>query len=325
MRSSPNWTEARVEAVRDLTPTVRELRIRPAAEGVAHLPTYAPGSHLQVEISVAGQPQLRMYSLVGEADGQTYRIAVKRLDPGRGGSRAMWRLGVGDRLRVSDPQNHFPLALDAPAYLLVAGGIGVTPLVAMAESLARRGAQVRMLYGVRSADELAYGAELRAALGPALRTAIGTRIDFAAEINTLAFGAHLVVCGPAPMLDAARLAWRDAGRPDADLRYETFGNSGHFAAQEFRVRIPRHRLDITVPADGNLLDALESVGVQTLSDCKRGECGLCALDVLAVEGTIDHRDVFLSAEEKAGNQRICACVSRVVGSVTLDSAYRAEA
>lgn len=320
MRSSPNWSEARIEAVRDLTPTVREFHLQPVG-GV--LP-YAPGSHLQVEVLVAGQPQLRMYSLVGAGNASAYRIAVKRLDEGRGGSRAMWRLGVGDRLRVSDPQNHFPLALDAPSTLLVAGGIGITPLVAMAERLAQRGAPLRMLYGVRTEEELAYGAELRAVLGAALQTAIGTRIDFAAEIAALPHGAQLVVCGPAPMLDAARRAWHDAGRSNADLRYETFGNSGHFAPQAFRVQLPRHRLDITVPADANLLDVLEGAGVQTLSDCKRGECGLCALDVLAVEGTIDHRDVFLSDEEKAGNRRICACVSRVVGSVTLDSAYRAD-
>lgn len=320
MRSSPNWTEARVEAVCDLTPTVREFRLQPAGETLA----YAPGSHLQVEVPVAGQPLLRMYSLVGLSDGRGYRIAVKRLDEGRGGSRAMWRLGVGDRLRVSDPQNHFPLALDAPATLLVAGGIGITPLVAMAESLAGRGAPLRMLYGVRCEAELTYVSALRTLLGDALHTAIGSRIDFAAEIAALPRGAQMVICGPAPMLEAARLAWKDAGRPGADLAYETFGNSGHFAPQAFRVQIPRHRLDITVPADGSLLEALESAGVQTLSDCKRGECGLCALDVLDVHGTIDHRDVFLSAQEKAGNQRICACVSRVVGSVTLDSAYRAE-
>lgn len=320
MKNTQNWADAHVLSVRDLTPTVREITIRPTGGVLPH----APGSHLRLEVLVAGRPQVRSYSLVGAGDGVSYRIAVKRLDDGKGGSLAMWRLAQGDRLRISEPQNHFPLAWDAPAYLLVAGGIGITPLVGMAQALAARGARASLLYGARSADELAYGDELRASLGDALRTAVGQRIDFAAEIAVLPDGAQLYLCGPVPMLDAARQAWAAAGRPPADLRYETFGSSGRFAPQAFRVQIPRHQLDITVPADCSLLDALEGAGVQTLFDCKRGECGLCAMDVLAVDGTIDHRDVYLSEHEKQANSRICACVSRVVGSVTLDSAWRPD-
>jgi vanillate O-demethylase ferredoxin subunit len=266
--------------------------------------------------------------LVGEPDGQTYRIAVKRLPQGRGGSLAMWQLPVGARLRVSAPQNHFALDFNAPAYLLVAGGIGITPLLRMAHTLAQRsaasGRPVRMLYGARTADELAFLAELKELLGERLRTVVGAAMDFAAEIAALPAGGQMYVCGPAPMLDAARSAWLAAGRPEADLRFETFGSSGASAPQAFRVQIPRHGLDITVPADCSLLEALEQAGIEQLYDCQRGECGLCALDVLALDGTIDHRDVFLSAHEKQQNTRLCACVSRVTGSITLDSAWRPE-
>jgi ferredoxin len=94
--------------------------------------------------------------------------------------------------------------------------------------------------------------------------------------------------------------------------------------QAFEVRIPRHELSIQVPAESSLLEALEAAGVQTLWDCRRGECGLCAMDVLAVDGEIDHRDVFLSEQEKREGRRICACVSRAVGSITLDSAWRPD-
>ena len=131
-------------------------------------------------------------------------------------------------------------------------------------------------------------------------------------------------CGPVPMLEAVKRAWAAAGRPPADLRFETFGSSGRLPAQAFEVRIPRHDLSIQVPADSSLLEALEAAGVQTLWDCRRGECGLCAMDVLAVEGELDHRDVFLSAHEKEAGTRICACVSRAVGTLTLDSAYRPD-
>jgi vanillate O-demethylase ferredoxin subunit len=321
MKSNTQWTEAAVASMRDVSPTVREFLLSPL-EGEPE--PHAPGSHLQMDVLVAGKPQLRSYSLVGQPDMNGYRIAVKRLDEGRGGSLAMWRLAVGDRLRISGPQNHFPLDFNAPAYLLVAGGIGITPLVFMAQQLAARGAHVRMVYGARTQDELVYAQELGAALGGALRTVAGQAIDFPAEIAALPEGAQAYVCGPVPMLDAVRRAWEASGRAPADLRYETFGSSGRFAPQPFRVRIPRHALDITVPADCSLLDALEQAGVQTLSDCKRGECGLCAVDVLGVEGEVDHRDVYLSEHEKQENRRICACVSRVVGSITLDSAWRPD-
>jgi ferredoxin-NADP reductase len=322
MKSNTQWTDAMVAALRDVTPTVREFILSPM-DGVVE--PHAPGSHLQMEVLVGGKPQLRSYSLVGQPDARGYRIAVKRLDEGRGGSMAMWRLAEGDRLRISAPQNHFPLDFNAPAYLLVAGGIGITPLVLMAQQLAARGANVRMVYGAREQAELAYARELGDILGGGLRTAVGQPVDFAAEIAALPAGAQAYVCGPVPMLDAVRRAWQAAARPLADLRYETFGSSGRFAPQPFRVRIPRHALDITVPADCSLLDALEQAGVQTLSDCKRGECGLCAVDVIGVEGQVDHRDVYLSEHEKQENRRICACVSRVVGSITLDSAWRPDA
>ncbi|MDB5846446.1 MAG: vanillate demethylase subunit [Rhodoferax sp.] len=330
MRSTDTWTDAVVHSLHDLTPTVREFHIEPLAQRA--LPA-APGSHLPVQVLVDGQPQLRSYSLVGEPDGSanhTYRIAVKRLDDGRGGSRAMWQLAVGDRLRIGEPQNHFVLDLTAPAYLLVAGGIGITPLVGMAQAVARlatHGRQVRMLYGARTADELAYAPLLRDALGDALQTVLSTagdRIDFDAEIAALPAGGHMVVCGPVPMLDAARRAWMAAGRPLGDLRYETFGSSGRFAPQAFRVVLPRHQVDLLVPTGSSLLDALEAAGVPTLSDCRRGECGLCAMDIVSVTGEVDHRDVFLSEHEKQKNTRICACVSRVVGEITLDSAYRSD-
>src|SRR2546426_9314422 len=112
MRSSQTWTDAVIESLRDVTPTVREFSLRPTGGVQRH----EPGSHLQLQLLVHCKPQTRCYSLVGEPDGQTLRIAVKRLDDGLGGSRAMWQLAVGDRLQVSEPQNHFPLDFNAPAY-----------------------------------------------------------------------------------------------------------------------------------------------------------------------------------------------------------------
>ena len=324
MTSPTVWTEALVRSTREITPSVRELTLAPVGPGLS----YAPGSHLQVELQVNGQAHTRAYSLLGRPEDGVYRIAVKHLPLGRGGSRAMWQLAPGERLRISAPQNHFPLSLTAPGYLLLAGGIGVTPLVLMAQTLADRGAQVRLVQGARTADELAYGDLLRAALGERLVQVVderGETIDFAGEIAALPAGGQLYVCGPAPMLGAARQAWASAGRPAHELRFETFGSGGRSAPQPFGLKVPRQGLDVTVASDESLLDALALAGVSALSNCRRGECGLCALDVLELDGEIDHRDVFMSAHEHQQNQRICVCVSRVLGSITLDCAYRAEA
>jgi ferredoxin-NADP reductase len=322
MNTTPTWTDALVESFVDLTPTVREFTLAPTQPA-----QFDAGAHLQVQLLVQGRPQTRSYSLTGQPDGRTYRIAVKRLPQGRGGSLAMWGLQAGERLRISQPQNKFPLSLSAPAYLLVAGGIGVTPLVRMAQMLAQRGSAVHMLLAARTADELAYAPVLRPMLGERLREFVadqGQIIDFKAEIAQLPTGGQMYICGPAPMLDAARRAWESSGRPAADLRFETFGSSGRLASQAFGLEMPRHHINTTVPADCSLLDAIELAGVQAMFNCRRGECGLCAMDVLAFEGEIDHRDVFLSEHEKQQNKRICVCVSRVVGAITLDSAYRPE-
>lgn len=329
MRSTHHWLDATIASLRDVTPTVREFEIRPAPGTAVH---WQAGAHLQMQVLVHGKPQTRSYSLVGLPDGHCFRIAVKRMDGGRGGSLAMWLLAVGDRLQISEPQNHFQLDLSAPHYLLVAGGIGITPLVMMAQQLAaqaqKSGATLGMLYGARTQDELAFLPLLRAVLGDALQTFAadqGEIPDFAAAISALPAGSQLYTCGPVPMLEAISKAWLSAGRTLADLRFETFGSSGRFPAQSFRLQVPRHHIDIMVPADTSLLDALEGAGVEALADCRRGECGLCAMEVLGVDGEIDHRDVFLSEHEKQQNTRICACVSRVVGSLTLDSSYRPEA
>ena len=206
--------------------------------------------------------------------------------------------------------------------------ISLTPLVLMAQRLSQRGASIRMLFGARSEAELAFADVLRKHLGGRLQTAIadkGEQISFETEIAALPKGGLMLICGPLPMLDAARAAWTAAGRPLADLRYETFGSSGRFAPHAFRLQVPRHNLDITVEAQTSLLETLEGAGIMAMYGCRRGECGLCTMDVLALDGEIDHRDVFLSEHEKTANQRMCVCVSRVLGTVTLETAYRPEA
>ena len=238
-------------------------------------------------------------------------------------------LETGDELPIGEPNNHFELGFGAPQTLVVAGGIGITPIVGMALLLASRGADLRLCYAVRSEAELVYADALAPVPQQRLQTfvgAAGQRLDLAAEVAALRSSAQMLACGPLALLDAARDAWARAGRPAADLRFETFGNSGRHEAAPFWVELPRHGLRLEVPADRSLLDVLNEAGVDTLYDGRRGECGLCAMDIVSVQGTVDHRDVFFSLTEKQSDRCLCACVSCVVGgAVMLDSAWRPDA
>ena len=323
MKSIPEWGPARVGAVRDLTRDIRLIEIVPDGRFVEP----APGAHVQVGITVHGRPDTRSYSIVGPCRDGVYRIAVKRLPESRGGSLYMHGLQPGARLSVSTPGNQFPLSPRRPDYVLLAGGIGITPIYTMALALKEAGARFRVLYAARGRDDLALADELRAAIGDRLELFLdeeGRRVDLDATIAALAPGGELYVCGPIGMLEAAKRAWAASGRPVDGLRFETFGNSGRHATKAFQVRLPRLGRVVDVPADRTMLEALEAAGVAMISDCRRGECGLCALTILETEGMIDHRDVFFSDEEKAANAKLCTCVSRMAGgTVVVDTADRA--
>jgi ferredoxin-NADP reductase len=323
MSEAIEWRSARLRSTRDLTADIRLFEIEPSGAFVP--PT--PGGHLNVMVHFGERPDVRSYSIVGLCTDGIYRIAVKRLADSRGGSVYMWSLAPGARLTISEPGNHFELGRGRPEYLLVAGGIGITPIFTMAMASAEAGAKFRLLYACRRRQDSALADELRERIGDRLELFVseeGKRIDFGAEIDRLAPGGELYVCGPIPMLEEAKRQWQRSGRPVDQLRFETFGNSGRFASQPFTVKIPRLGREIDVPLNQTMLEALEAAGVEMIFDCRRGECGLCALDILEVDGIVDHRDVFFSDEEKAADRKLCTCVSRVAGrSITVDTADRA--
>jgi vanillate O-demethylase ferredoxin subunit len=207
-----------------------------------------------------------------------------------------------------------------------AGGIGITPIYSMALTLARQNAPFRMLYAARSREEGAFLPELAAELENRLSFFAeneGERIDFATEINRLKPGGQVYVCGPLGLLDALRHAWAASGRRPSDLRYESFANSGRYAPEPFWVKVVGRGVEVTVPENKTMLDALTEAGIEVMFDCRRGECGLCSVDIVEVNGEIDHRDVFFSDHQKKLKNKMCACVSRVVGGgVLADVGYR---
>ena len=325
MRFTEQWSWCTVESISDVTPKIREFRLRPDN---GRVPPHPAGSHIGVTVLIDGQPARRSYSLVENSDAGTYRIAVRLAPESRGGSRGMWNLRAGARIEISNPASLLEIDWTRKTYCLIAGGIGITPITGIAAALHRRSIDAVLHYAVKSRGNAAFLDELSALLGDRLivhASDEGARLDLEATFHALPADAIAIMCGPMRMLEAARRAWNDIGRAPADLRYETFGSSGLKPTAEFRVRMKDTDTELVVPQNSSMLDALNAAGFEVISDCQRGECGVCAVDVVAVEGEIDHRDVFFSDQQKRDNRKICPCVSRAIGVVTIDTLYLPEA
>ncbi len=314
-----------VHATRDVTSAIREIVLRPEGEAVEH---YAIGSHVNVGVLIDGRPETRCYSLVGDFSPAGYRIAVRLAPDSRGGSRYMWTLKRGARIEISSPASLLEIDWSKKFHCLIAGGIGVTPMVGIAGALIRRNADMAFHYAVKSRADAAFLDVLSNLLHDRLIIHAGDegqRIDLNHTFARLPPNTSTIVCGPMRLLEAARRSWAAAGRPAADLRYETFGSSGLLPTESFRVRIDRSGREILVPENKSMLDALNEAGFEIISDCQRGECGVCAIDVIAVDGQIDHRDVFFSDHQKQANAKVCPCVSRAIGAITVNTLYRSTA
>lgn len=281
------------------------------------LPAAPPGSHINVHVPLHGAHDVRSYSLVdlGAEDGR-WRIAVRLQQDGRGGSRWMHELAPGDRLQSTSPIDGFPVNPGERPGVLLAAGIGITPVLGLARALQRRRAAYQLWYLGRSRAQMAFVDHLAAAHADRLRvheSDADGELDPAAIVADVPADGVLYVCGPVGLLAAIQRAWAGEGRAAADLRFETFGTSGSRPSRAFRAIVPRHGVEVEVPVGATLLDALEEAGVEVLYDCRRGECGLCRVRVLTADGTVDHRDVFLSDRQKREGDQLCACVSRLDG------------
>lgn len=304
----------RVVARRTLARHVDEFTLR--ALGDVALPGYGPGAHVTVRTPSGA---MRRYSLVGGPDRDSYTIAVKREAASRGGSRSMHEDAVvGTELMVAPPENDFEL-VPAPAYLLIAGGIGITPIHAMARHLLVSGADFRVIYLSRSTEEAAYLDEMRDALCDRLIVhhddGDPERIyDFWDEFEKPK-PTHVYCCGPRPLMeeiDAISGHW-----PEGRIHFEDFKPVEIVRAddQPFEVELVRSGKTVLVPADRSILEAVRDAGVRTSSSCESGTCGSCKTRLIS--GDVDHRDMVLREDEKADTIMICVSRARE-GALVLD-------
>lgn len=323
MRSHQIWRPARVIAAEEIAEDIRQITF----DVHGYHGAFDPGSHTNVKVLIKGAPAIRTYTVVPSPAG-TLAIAVKLHPNSRGGSAFMWQLQVGDLTEMTEPENRFELSWRAHHYLLIAGGIGITPIYGMAKTLATRGRSLKLLYAARREAAMAFASELHALLGDKLSTFVqdeGQALDLTGAFADLPAETEAYVCGPLGLLEAAKSAWIAGGRPLSRFRYEVFGDSGLFPEESFTVSVEGLGLSVEVRPDQTMLEALEEAGVPMIHDCRRGECGLCAVKIVSATSPIDHRDVFFSKEDRQHEPRICACVSRARGGhLTIDTGYVRE-
>jgi ferredoxin-NADP reductase len=291
------------------TPTIKSFYLTlPDGRPIGH---YSPGAH----IDVVGPTSLtRQYSLCGRPDGEdAFLFAVKREEGGRGGSEALHELKVGDRLQVSAPRNLLQIAEDAEHHILVAGGIGITPMLSLARYMDVRGISFELHYYARSEEEAAFLPLLTEKCPEKLHAHLGVgreeqRQQLADAVDAAPVESHLYVCGPEGFMDTVRSI---AGRklPEEAIHFENFRPAEPEEAYEnteFDVEVDGETYH--VPSDRSIVEVLNEAGCDIDTSCEEGICGTCIMEVIS--GTPEHRDSVLTKAERAAGETMAVCVSR---------------
>lgn len=308
--SSPSLLDVEISAVRPVAHLTKVFEIVPAGPP---LPRFSPGSHIDVHLP---DGLVRQYSLARPfEEGTPYAIGVKRDAASRGGSAWIHdHLEPGTRLRISQPRNNFPLVESAEASVLIAGGVGITPIWCMVQRLHQRGLPWRLVYAARTRGEAAFAAEIEKLSGEVVLHYDDERggfLDIAQAVGTLQGDIHAYCCGPAPMLEAFKQACRD--------HYDDCVHVEYFAAAQapataggYEVELRRSGITLAVSPGKTILGALRDAGIDHPYACEQGVCGSCEARV--IEGIPDHRDQVLTPDEKAANRTMMVCCSGSLGS-----------
>ncbi|MBT5076804.1 MAG: oxidoreductase [Rhodospirillales bacterium] len=311
--------ELKVTEARNLTHSIKMFEL--VAVGGGDLPEFDAGAHIDIH---TGAGVVRSYSLANDpADRSRYVTAILREENGGGGSKWMHdTVAIGDVLKTSEPSNNFPLKEDAGESIFLAGGIGITPMMAMGHRLKSIGGKCHLHYCSKSADDTAFLEEAKTLFGDNITfhhdggdpsKGIKKNEVFAIRPD----GAHLYVCGPAGLLNAVRTAV--AHWPDDAVHFELFTSARTEEEQAevatrgneaFEIELAKTGTTLTVPADKTILDVLLDEGLSVPYACEEGWCGACIIDLVSGKG--DHRDEVLSNAEKEADNKIQVCISRAM-------------
>ncbi|MDX2202868.1 MAG: PDR/VanB family oxidoreductase [Hyphomicrobiaceae bacterium] len=311
-----------VAKVKTETDLIRRIWIKRPDGGV--LPGYTAGAHITLTVPGVG---VRKYSLINAsaAPGATeapteYQIGVRLEEKSEGGSRYVHGLKAGDAVEIEPPANAFACVPGPGGTVLIGGGIGITPMLSMAAELMAKGLPFKLAYAARSQQDMAFGDEIRALCGDGLHLHLdqpgGKVFDMAGFLGSLPPETTVYVCGPKPMIKAAIDGGRKLGWPAGRVKFELFFSvKGPEPAAKpglpegaFEVVLKSSGKTLLVARDKSILDVLIEAGADVLSDCRKGECGVCQVGV--IEGTPEHKDVILSDAERAAGKLIQVCVSR---------------
>ena len=279
----------------------------------ASLPPYTAGSHIDIDLGdEIGQ---RSYSLIDwtapPAAPAAYTIAVQREENGDGGSVRMHALAEGDLITVSLPTNNFALAESTAPSVLVAGGIGITPIISLAALCRQSNTPFHIYYAGRTAAAMAYSSKIKADFNDHLssHTDDCNPLPLDSLFKNLDAVTNIYLCGPAGLIEAAQSAASAAGVPTDHLHVELFDTpDARDTDAAFEVELSSTGEVHVIPPGQTIIEVLEAAGHDLMYDCQRGDCGICQTTV--VSGTPDHRDVVLSADEKTAGDVMQICVSR---------------
>lgn len=295
------------------TPTIKSFYLtKPDGAPVGH---YSPGAHIDV---VGPTAMTRQYSLCGRPDGDdAFFFAVKREEGGRGGSEALHDLKIGDRLKISAPRNLMQIAEGGEHHVLVAGGIGITPMLSLARYMDVRDISFELHYYARSEEEAAFLPLLTEKISDKLHAHLGVNREIQHEnlrkmIEATPENTHLYVCGPAPFMDNVREV-AATKLPEEAIHFENFKPAEQDEGldnTEFDVELDGETYHI--PADRSIVDVLNEAGCGIDTSCEEGICGTCIMEVL--EGTPEHRDSVLTKSEREAGETMAVCVSRTSNS-----------
>lgn len=301
----------KVADVEQVTEVVKRFTL--VQENGDPLPHFSGGSHVVVSMNIKGRIHRNPYSLMGStANTDSYHISVRKQENSRGGSVFMHeQVKPGSRLQITYPVNLFAISKMGRRHILIAGGIGITPFMSQISDLNRLGYDYELHYAYRSAEHGAFREQLEKMCGNRVHFYVdseGGRLDFTDLLSHQPLGTHVYICGPDPMVKALHITARDLGWPENHVHSEEF--TAPPVGDEFKVKLQQSGVEVVVPGDMSMLEAMEEAGIDAPFLCRGGACGRCEQEVIECDGVIMHNDHYLSDAEKAAGNRIMPCVSR---------------